>query len=101
MQKRRFNAQGEIIERHKSEKQCYVREKWLISEQAPPLNKAPGGGGSKATRVVHRRTKEEIEMDLVGTRVYAARALMRKGDKALLKYIGASNLEKLRQVAYG
>jgi hypothetical protein len=98
-QKRRFRANGEVIEWQSSEKECYRRERHFIALLKPALNKHPGGNGSTASKTYYRRTAEEIEMDRVGTRVYAARALLRKGDEQLLRYIDAPSLARLKVVA--
>ncbi len=45
-QKRRFAADGEVMEWLKSEKAAYRRERELIAEYNPPLNKSTGGNGS-------------------------------------------------------
>lgn len=49
----------------------------LIAELSPPRNCNAGGGGPWVRKPAPRRFKWEIEMERLGTRVYAARALLR------------------------
>jgi hypothetical protein len=101
-QARRFSAKGEVLEYFKSEKRCYRREVELIAELKPALNVHPGGNGSRAIPKPHgRKAAWEIEMEAIGPRVYAARALLKKGEAALLRYVDASKIEQLRRVANG
>lgn len=98
----KFKAFGEVLERFKSEKKAYAREVELIEKFVPKLNRHKGGNGSRAIPVrAARPAAWEIEMDRIGPRVYAARALLRKGDAQLLQYIDASKIEQLRRVADG
>jgi len=98
---RRFKADGEVLERFRSEKASYRKEIELISEHKPPLNKHAGGNGSRCEKQRDAKTKLDREIEAIGLRVYTARALLMKGEKALLNYISKSNLDTLRQVAYG
>lgn len=45
-QKRRFKADGEIMERFSTDKKAFKRERELIAEHNPPLNKSSGGNGA-------------------------------------------------------
>lgn len=45
-QKRRFKSDGEILEYCSTDKRAFRRERELISQFSPPLNKSPGGNGS-------------------------------------------------------
>jgi hypothetical protein len=45
-QKRRFMSDGEILEWCSTDKQAFKRERELIAEYNPPLNKSSGGNGS-------------------------------------------------------
>jgi len=45
-QKRRFKSDGEVMELCSTDKQAFRRERALIAEYNPPLNKSPGGNGS-------------------------------------------------------
>lgn len=45
-QKRRFMSDGEILEYCRTDKQAFRRERALIAQYNPPLNKSPGGNGS-------------------------------------------------------
>lgn len=45
-QKRRFMADGEVMEWCSTDKQAFKRERELIAEYQPPLNKSPGGNGA-------------------------------------------------------
>lgn len=51
-QKRRFMSDGEIMERLSTDKQAFRRERELIAQYNPPLNKSTGGNG--ATRGMKR-----------------------------------------------
>lgn len=86
-QRRRFKREGREICRFKIEAEAYMFERGLIFRRKPRFNIAPGQRGN--------------EMDRLGMRKYAAIMLLRKGEPALSRYIGASEMEKLRQVANG
>jgi hypothetical protein len=45
-QKRRFMSDGEVMERYSTDKRAFRRERELIAEFNPPLNKSPGGNGA-------------------------------------------------------
>jgi hypothetical protein len=101
-QRSKFSANVEVLERFKKEADAYRREIELIAELKPKLNKHRGGNGSKALKPPREGVSAwQREMGLIGTRAYAARVLLRKGDEALRKYISVSNIEQLREVAYG
>jgi len=51
-QMRRFQSDGEIIERHSSEDKAYERERELIALHNPPLNVSRGGLGGRYGSVV-------------------------------------------------
>lgn len=46
-QKRRFGADGEIMQRLKTENAAYRYEREMIAKFKPPLNKSTGGNGSR------------------------------------------------------
>lgn len=51
-QKRRFGADGEILEWCSTDKAAFRRERELISQYNPPLNKCSGGnGGTRGMKV--------------------------------------------------
>lgn len=97
-QKRKFGLAGEILERHASEAKAYAAEVRLIAEMNPPLNKHPGGNGSRAK--AERVPSWVRDMSRIGTQRFAARLLM-----SVLRVrpdlIPASKVEAIRQVAYG
>ena len=92
----RFGRPGYILRRFRSERDAFRFEGRLIDELAPKLNRCRGGAGGRVTTRVHRRPSWLIEMERVGTRVYAARALL-KFD--LSAHVSAERLERIRQVA--
>jgi hypothetical protein len=77
-QKRSHQCDGEIVRRFKSEREAYAFEAKLIAKLKPPRNQCAGGGGCKAARQ-RREIKPSWmrEMDRIGTRAYAAKALLR------------------------
>jgi hypothetical protein len=110
---RRFEAQiknfshipqciGGIIADFSRERSAYDKEAKMIALHKPTLNKVKGGGGSlkrifapkmpAAERAMYR------EMEKLGTRVYAARMLLRFD---LRNHVDPSKLEMIRQVANG
>ena len=95
-QMQRFSLQGEIIERFCSEKLAYKAECQWIKELKPTDNQNAGGGGSYTVRKKVRRTKEEIEMERVGTRVYAARMLLRFD---LRGRVAPEQISRIREIA--
>lgn len=96
-QKRRFGAEGEIVARFKREADAYAFEVRLIAEMSPALNKHPGGNGPRCKKRRPHRPAWLIEMERIGSRVYAAREML-----ARWPYLfDPSTLEKIRQVAYG
>lgn len=74
---RRFGALGEVVKYFKAERDAYHFERKLIAQLKPVRNKCAGGGGSCSLSPPRRRTKEEIEMERVGSQVYVARRLLR------------------------
>jgi hypothetical protein len=97
-QKRRFRLPGEIISWFKSEREAYAHEIKMISALMPTENRHPGGGGSRAQRIVNRRFAWEYDFESVGPRKYAAQELL-KFD--LSQVLDASKIEAIRQVANG
>jgi hypothetical protein len=96
-QVRRFGLLGEIIARFKSERAAYAYERRQIEQQKPHLNQCAGGGGSRATKVVQRRQQWEIEIERVGTRVYAARGLLCL--QGIESFLSPEKIAVLRSVA--
>ena len=96
-QKRNKALGGEILAYFFKEQHAYDFEVEKIAELKPSLNMHPGGNGSRAQRLpVEKKPKWLIEMDKIGSRVYAARALLR------FDYpFTSSELERLRSVAHG
>lgn len=100
VQRQRFGLGGEEIARFKREKDAYEFERACIAEYAPPLNKHPGGNGSRASKIrAPRRQPWEIEIERVGSKVYAARVLL-KYRHCLGKYgVSADQLRQIERVA--
>jgi hypothetical protein len=100
-QRQRFGLDGAEIARFAFEVDAYDFERTRIAEINPVLNRIAGGGGVRKQKVQAReprRTKEEMLMDRLGTRVYAARCLLRFD---LRPFFDQSKIEQIRQVAYG
>lgn len=101
----KFKAEGREIARFKDEEDAYSFEREMIAERSPLYNIHPGGNGcrvKKKKKTYYRRTKEEMEMERIGTRKYAAIMLLKKGEANLLKLgVSFSSLDKIRQVANG
>lgn len=87
---------GEIVKRFKSERQAYRHEVKLIAEISPPLNRNGGGGGPATRRPAERKPKWVRDIEAVGTRVYAARALLRFD---LSGRVSPEKIEMLKAVA--
>ena len=98
-QKKRFSANGEVLSWYRREKDAYAAEIRTIAEIKPRLNQHRGGNGSRAQKIVYRRSAEELEMERIGTRVYAARVLMRKGREALSRYLSTAQIDAICNVA--
>ena len=96
----------------KRERDAYAYEVEHIAEVSPVLNKIAGGNGPRCQVVKTRKSKEEREIEAVGTRVYAARYLLQKikainelrliagYPQDLLDTIDRINVPKLYEVAY-
>ena len=69
---------GSPVAYFKKESDAYQFESDRIKELNPLNNIHPGGNGSRCARAkVYRMTKVEKEIEAVGTRVYAARILVK------------------------
>lgn len=97
-QKSKFGLPGEIIAWFDKERDAYAHEIKMIAELKPTENKHPGGNGSRVFKRRPRRQAWEIEIERVGSRRYAARALLRLD---LRGYVDPSKLDAIRQVANG
>lgn len=72
-----FGLKGSVIARFKREKDAYAHEIHVIADLSPRLNRHAGGNGNMATPAKrHARSKDEILMNRIGTRAYAARFLL-------------------------
>jgi hypothetical protein len=96
-QKRNKGLDGEIVAMFFKEADAYAYEVERIAADKPTLNRHPGGNGSKAIkRRALPRPKWVIDMEKIGTRVYAARFLLTK------QYpFTASEIDMLRRAAHG
>lgn len=93
-----FGLSGYEVARFRVEKDAYAFERDRIAEVQPLLNIHPGGNGSTVTVPRKARVTEfEREYQRIGGRVMAARFLL----NFAANRIDPSNLDKLRQVAYG
>ena len=102
-QERRYGLAGTILEWCKTEAHAYAREISFIATYHPELNIHPGGNGARAQQVRRRRTRDEMEMERVGTRRYTARYLLAKIDTVNCAVFGVSKSDvlRLREVANG
>lgn len=101
------------VARFKREKDAYKHECELIAEYAPIQNKHPGGNGSRCQVERYRKTKEDREIERLGTRRYAARMIINKYlafnilrskeyyPDCLIETMDNLNIAKLYEVAYG
>lgn len=99
-QMRRHRLKGEIIKEFKCERDAFQFERKMIAAAKPELNKSPGGNGGtvKTKRRAPRKTADEKLMDKIGTRVYAARMLLRFDLRGL---VDRGTFQRIREVAYG
>lgn len=94
VQRRRYGLAGHEVARFRRESDAYGFERERIAECRPPLNKHPGGNGSRATPVRVRRQQFELDIERIGSRRYAARMLLRFG-------WAGSKVEEIRRIAHG
>jgi hypothetical protein len=97
-QKRNFSLEGHEVARFKSEKEAYAYEVKRIAECSPPLNKHPGGNGSKATKPVVRKTEWEKLYESLGSRKVCARLWLLFANES---NADISKVDAIRGVAYG
>lgn len=98
-QRRKFGLPGSEVARFKSERDAYAFERATIEQHTPSMNRHPGGNGSRAVpRRAPRKDAFEREIEAVGSRKYAARFLL---SSDITPYCTPSEVEQLRQVAYG
>lgn len=98
-QKRRFHADGEILERCRTDDQAFRQEVAWIERLMPTENRNPGGeGGRVHPRRKPRISKEFAEIARVGIHRYIARFLLTKLDERNCDQFGVS-LQQLRQIA--
>jgi hypothetical protein len=101
VQIRKFSRRGEIVGRYKTDREAFAAERALIAELSPRHNICPGGNGGTARRRKSRRREcWEVEIDRVGVRVYAAKALLRF-ETANPGLLDPSKIDVIRQVADG
>jgi hypothetical protein len=95
-QRRKHGCEGHEVARFKREADAYAHEIRLIAELSPERNKHPGGSGS---RVVNCKPATPVwvrEIERIGSRVYAARLLLR-----FAHVVDPSKVDAIRRVAYG
>jgi hypothetical protein len=96
---RRFGLAGREVARFYRERDAYKYEAQRIAETRPPLNKNAGGWGGVCGRSgLNAMQRMEREIKSIGSRVCAARLLLKYD---LSAFLGQSELERLRRVAYG
>ena len=97
VQKRAHRCDGHEIARFKREKDAYAHEVSLIAELAPERNRHPGGNGPRAARQRTERAPVWLKaIENAGTKVYAARVLLRYAH-----LVEPSKLDAIRRVAHG
>lgn len=98
---KKFGGKIKILESFSSESKAYQAERKWIKQLKPTHNKCPGGNGSRAKKIGLRKTKDELEMERIGTRKFAARFLMRKLSEQNIHLYGVSSesFAKIKQVA--
>lgn len=100
-QKKRFSADGYKAALFFNEQDAYDYEIERIAELKPALNIHAGGNGARKQKKITRKPKLfawEREINLIGSRVYAARILLSRDTTG---YIDKSNLDRIREIAYG
>lgn len=103
-QKRRFNLDGEVIERDLNDDAAFARERHWIKQLMPSANVSPGGnGGRTVARPKPRLDKSFAEIARVGQRRYAARFLLTRLSEVNCSRYGVSkvDIDRLREVANG
>lgn len=89
---------GEIISRHPTDRSAYKAEVVAIARLRPPMNQNAGGGGPVSYKRQEIKPKWLRDIERIGTRVYAARELL-KFD--LSSVLDVSKIEAIRLVANG
>ena len=95
-QSKRFGRPVYVWRSFVSEQAAFEFERRAIAELIPPLNRAKGGAGGRVRRRVYRKPRWVAEIERIGTRVYAARELL-KFD--LSAYLRPERIAAIRQVA--
>jgi hypothetical protein len=90
----RSGCKGHELARFSCEDEAYAFERAMIAKHNPKRNRHPGGNGARVTPVPQPKWLREIGR--VGTRVYAARLLLKHAH-----LVPASKLDAIRLVAYG
>ena len=95
-QRRKYGLLGEVLSEFTSERAAYGHERKLIKAHQPRLNKCAGGAGPRSRAKVARKPQWQKDMERIGTRVYAARELLRFD---LSGYLDAATIAQIRVVA--
>lgn len=97
----RGGSSFEIVQRFKREADAYKFEIARIAEINPPMNKAKGGNGAKATKKRNVKDAWTKTFEAIGSQRYAALLLLNvfKASPSLVPDL--SKVEKFREVAYG
>ena len=96
LQRGRFARPGYILRRFRTEDAAFQFDARMVAELKPQMNRCPGGAGGRASKRIVRLPACYREMERVGTRVYAARELL-KFD--LTGYVTPKQIDAIRQVA--
>lgn len=100
---KRFGLPGEKIEQGLTEERAFEREVHWIAELMPTDNKNPGGRGGKSGKRTAYMDKDMLQIQVVGSRRYAARLLLRKLSHSNCISYGLSKLDlyRIAEVASG
>lgn len=111
-QKRKFGADGEILEHCEDDDTAFARERHWIASLMPTANKNPGGNGGRVrpremppAMAKAMREFERFKRTLanIGPRRYVARFLLGRVNETNAAAVGVSKVDlfRLREVANG
>lgn len=106
-------ADCRMVAMFKRERDAYAYEIVRISEAQPELNKVAGGNGPRCQVTRRNKSRDEKEIERLGTMAYAARIVLQKISvinamrskvdypKTLIDMVDSVDVSKLYGVAYG